>query len=105
MNQAEKISLISKEYTINSIGVPIAVETKKDVFAIVSSIGQTEFYQAGLIGLKPEAVYYVKSWEYSGQEEIEVKGERLDIYRTYVRADGRTELYVRKDKGHDIGTT
>mgnify|MGYP006935969921 FL=1 len=36
MNQAIKISLISKSYTIDSIGVPVPVPVKKNVFAVMS---------------------------------------------------------------------
>ena len=99
MNQAIKISLISKTYTIDSIGVPVETEASSEVFALVSSVGQTEFFQAGQAGLKPAAVYAVKSWEYSGEDEIDVNGERFAVYRTYARVDGRTELYVRRKKG------
>ena len=56
MNQAVKISLISKSYTTNSIGVPVATETKKARYAIKFNINQSEFYQAGQQGLKPYAV-------------------------------------------------
>jgi len=106
MNQAIKISLISKVYTTNEIGVPVATETKKAVYAIEFSIGQTEFYKAGQQGLKPMACFAVRSAEYGGQEELESNGERLTIYRTYQRTDGRTELYVKRRKGvNDTITT
>ena len=103
MNQAKKISLISSAYTYSSIGVPVATETKKDVFAFVFSVGRTEFFTAGQQGLKPDAVYAVRSTEYNGQKEIEVNvngvNERFAIYRTYDRTDGRTELYASGRKG------
>lgn len=106
MNQAHKISLISKVYTTNEIGVPVATETKKAVYAIKFSIGQSEFYKAGQQGLKPMACFAVRASEYSGQEELEADGERLTIYRTYQRTDGRTELYVKRRKGvNDTVTT
>lgn len=99
MNQAIKISLISKSYTTDSIGVPVPTRTKKDVFAVMSSINQSEFYEAGQQGLQPYACYAVRMTEYSGEDEIEVNGEELTIYRTYNRTDGRVELYATKRKG------
>lgn len=103
MNQAKKISLISSAYTYSSIGVPVPRESKKNVFAFVFSVGQTEFFTAGQQGFKPDAVYAVRSTEYNGQKEIEVEKngmvERYAIYRTYDRTDGRTELYVSGRKG------
>lgn len=105
MNQVKKISLISKAYTYSSIGVPIPEERRTDVFAFVFSVGQTEFFNAGQNGLKPAAVFAVRSTEYGGQGEIESNGERLTVYRTYERVDGRTELYTSRRKGanDDIG--
>lgn len=99
MNQSIKISLISKTYTIDSIGVPVPVPVKKNVFAVMSSINQSEFYEAGQQGLQPYACYTVRLTEYSGEDEIEVNGEALTIYRTYNRPDGRVELYATKRKG------
>lgn len=99
MNNAIKISLISKSYTTDSIGNPVPTRTKKDVYAVMSSINQSEFYEAGQQGLQPYACYAVRLMEYSGQDEIEVNGEALTIYRTYNRTDGRVELYATKRKG------
>lgn len=99
MNQVVKISLISKAYSIDEIGVIKVEETKKEVFASYYSVSQVEFYRAGQDGLRPQAVYAVRMMEYDGQDEIEVNSERLSIYRTYIRVDGRIELYVSKRKG------
>lgn len=99
MNNAYKISLISKTYTTSGIGVPVATETKKAVFAIKSSVNQSEFYQAGMIGLEPNACYAVRITDYSGEDELEDNGTKLTIYRTYDRTDGRVELYTTKRKG------
>lgn len=99
MNQAEKIKLISKEYAISSIGIHTTVESKISTFAIRHSVSQTEFYSAGQQGFKPEARFDIYQTEYSGQDEMEVGGERLTIYRTYEREDGRVELYATKRKG------
>lgn len=99
MNNAVKISLISKTYTLNPIGVPVATEQKNDVFAIKSSVNQSEFYQAGQIGLKPNACYTVRITDYHDEEELEADGQKWTIYRTYDRIDGRVELYVTDRKG------
>lgn len=101
MNQIVKISLITKSYTMNDIGVPVPTESKTDVFAQVYSVSQAEFFNAGKEGLKPAAVYAVRMMEYDGQDEIEVNKERFVIYRTFMRSDGRIELYVNKRKTKD----
>lgn len=99
MNQAVKISLITKTYTINEIGVSEAKESTKELFAVKHSISQSEFYSAGLQGFKPEARYDVLLTEYAGQDELEENGNRFTIYRTYDREDGRIELYATQRKG------
>lgn len=99
MNNAVKISLISKTYTIDSVGNPIPTATKRDVFAVMSSINQSEFYEAGQQGLRPNACYAVRLTEYNGEDELEYDGKRYTIYRTYNRVDGRVELYVTERKG------
>lgn len=99
MNNVSKISLISKTYIADEIGVPVATETKLPRFATKSSINQSEFYEAGLQGLQPMACYSVRITEYNGEDEIEDGTERLTIYRTYNRTDGRVELYTAKRKG------
>lgn len=100
MNQAQKIKLISKTYAMTSgIGIRTAIESKISTFAIRHSVSQTEFYNAGLQGFKPEARFDVYQTEYSGEDELEVNEERLTIYRTFDRDDGRVELYATKRKG------
>lgn len=99
MNSVRKISLISKSYALNEIGVPEITETKTSVYAYLSSINQSEFYQSGLIGLQPYACYTVRLTEYHDEDEIEDGSKRLTVYRTYNRTDGRVELYTTERKG------
>lgn len=101
MNLAEKISLLTSEYTQDEIGQWTEEVTKTEIFAIVSSITMSEFYQAGLQGMKPE--YRILIWqpEYNGAENLEYNGKTYSIYRTYRRDDGRIELYVTERKGDD----
>ena len=75
MNLAEKIALISTEYTQDDIGEWTETQVKKVVFARVESITMNEFYQAGMQGFKPD--YRMTVWmnEYSDQELLEYKGK------------------------------
>lgn len=101
MNLAEKIALISTEYTQDDIGEWTETQVKKVVFARVESITMNEFYQAGMQGFKPD--YRMTVWmnEYSDQELLEYKGKNYTIYRTYRKNDGRLELYVTERKGDE----
>lgn len=101
MNLAEKISLLTSEYVQDELGQWTETQTKTDVFAIVSSVTMSEFFQAGMQGMKPE--YRMTVWmnEYGGQENLEYNEKNYTIYRTYRRDDGRIELYVTERKGDE----
>lgn len=101
MNLAEKISLLTSEYVQDELGQWTETQTKTDVFAIVSSVTMSEFFQAGMQGMKPE--YRMTVWmnEYDGQENLEYNEKNYTIYRTYRRDDGRIELYVTERKGDE----
>ena len=104
MNRAEKISLISIEYTQDDIGQWLEERTETDVFALVESVTMSEFYQAGMQGFKPE--YRMTVWmnEYGDQKLLEYAGQAYTIYRTFRRDDGRIELYVTERKGDEDDT-
>lgn len=101
MNQAAKISLLKTTYTQDAIGEWIEESTKNTVFAYVSSVSMTEFYQAGLQGMKPEYRFMIWQTEYNGEETLEYNDAVYTIYRTYLRDDGRVELYVTLKKGDE----
>lgn len=104
MNLAEKISLITIEYTQDDLGEWVETQTKDDVFAIISSVSMSEFYQAGLQGFKPEYQMTVWMTEYDNQELVEYNGKIYSVYRSYRRNDGRIELYVTEKKGEEDDT-
>lgn len=101
MNLAEKIELITIEYTQDELGEWIETQKTSEVFAIVNSVSASEFFQAGLQGFKPEYQMTVWMTEYSGQELVEYNGKVYTVYRSYRRNDGRIELYVTQKKGEE----
>ena len=101
MNQAAKITLITTEYTQDNLGEWIETREESTVFAYVSSVTMSEFYEAGLQGFKPEFRFSVWMSEYDGQEVLEYNDKVYTIYRTYMRDDGRIELYVTEKKGEE----
>lgn len=101
MNRAEKIVLLSIEYTQDDLGEWVEQVTETEVFTIVQSISMNEFYEAGREGMKPDYRFHVWLTEYNDQELVEYKGKRYRVYRTYIRNDGRIELYVNEQKGDE----
>ena len=101
MNQAAKITLITTEYAQDDLGEWTETRTESTVFAYVSSVTMSEFYEAGLQGFKPEFRFTVWMSEYDEQEVLEYNDKVYTIYRTYMRDDGRIELYVTEKKGEE----
>lgn len=99
MNRVKKIYLLTSTYTSDDIGQQIPVDTKKAVFAYVRSASQSEFFNAGEAGFKPDKVFDVLLTEYEGQSGVEFGSDVYTIYRTYDRDDGRVELYAEKRVG------
>lgn len=99
MNKTSAITLINKSYTTDAIGQKVATTTTTSVIAYVRSVSQSEFVNAGQIGFKPDKVFDVWAHEYSDQEELVYDGNTYSVYRTYLREDGRMELYTERRTG------
>lgn len=97
-----KISLISILNTsADSIGQVVITEQSTDVYADITSISQSEFMQAGQIGLKPDLRFDIWETEYNGETILEYNSIRYSIYRTYMKTNGRIELYTEKRVGNE----
>ncbi len=72
---------------------------EREVFATVESVGQKEFFSAAQTGLKAE--YELSLWidDYNGEAYAKIGGRNYDIYRTFMRKDGKIELYCGKKIG------
>lgn len=71
-----------------------------EVVAKINPVGRDEFAAAGQKGHKAEFMLEVWAFEYSGQKEAMVNGERYAIYRTYgPKPNGKTELYAAERAG------
>lgn len=98
------ITLINTDTaTTDSIGQIVETETTTDLFAEISSISQSEFMQAGQIGLKPEYKFKIWQDEYNNQKIVEYNGLRYFVYRTFLAKDGRIELYTEERTGENYG--
>lgn len=75
-------------------------ETRREIFARVESISQSEFHAAGQAGFRPEYRFTVFAAEYQGEAECEYEGRRYAIYRNYhVPGTDDLELYVQRKAG------
>lgn len=101
MNHAHKITLLTSKYTQDAIGQWVKTVEETDVFGYVSSVTMSEFYQAGMQGFKPDFRITIWMTEYHDEEELVYNDKVYSIYRTYIRDDGRIELYVTERKGDE----
>lgn len=83
------ITLLKETNTINEYGDTVQTFAERQVFADAKSIGQTEFYQAEAVGLKPEIKFLIADFaDYNGEKQLKYKpfGGTEEIYtvlRTY----------------------
>ena len=95
------ITLITETNTVDEYGDTITVETERTIFAEVKSIGQTEFYQAQAVGLKPEIKFVIADFaDYQNEKKLKYTpfGGTEDIYtvlRTY-RTKNQLEIVCKR---------
>jgi len=65
------IYLIKDTRTVNEYGDMVTTQTERAVFAQVKSIGQSEFYQAAAVGLKPEIKFVIADYlDYDEEKKL-----------------------------------
>lgn len=96
------IVLVSEEKTVNAYGDIEIAETERNVFAELKSIGQSEFYQAQAVGLKPEIKFVLPDYlEYRDEKKLKFKDfneeaeQEYTVLRTY-RANNQLELVCKR---------
>lgn len=100
----EIIFLIAVEYTQNENGDTVETEVcRREAFAEVKSVQQSEFHSAAAQGRRAELRLEVWEFEYGGEKYAAVRGKRFEIYRSWVRPDGICELYVSEIVGETYG--
>lgn len=106
MIAVDVINLIAKTYTTDELGQKVPVESKRELYAKIDSVSQSEFFRAGEIGLKPALKATLSFYEdYNDEGLVEYAGKRYAIYRTFVTSSGQLELYLQKEAGEANGET
>ena len=99
MREVQAVLIGAGEYAFDEYGNQSMEEVRYTVYAKEKSVGQKEFLGAGQVGLNPERVLEVWTFEYDGEGIVELDGERYNVYRTYDRSDQKTELYLNRKAG------
>lgn len=72
-----------------------------EVFANKKSVRQSEYYEARNLGLKPELVFEVHSFEFDNFEKIRYNNREYDIIRVYDKGE-ITELTLTSFTGGEV---
>lgn len=106
----EVIKLVAEAKSVDEYGDTIAVETERKVFAELKSIGQSEFYQAHAVGLKPEIKFVLSDYlEYANEKIVKYQAfnqteeEAYTVLRTY-RNGNELELVCKRGIDEDANT-
>lgn len=99
MDRSNVINLIKQIRTQDEILQWTSTETSRQVFCDVRSITQTEWFEAGRLGIKPSFIFVMNRNEYEGEEIVEFEGKRYGVYRTYATRNESIELYCETKGG------
>ena len=99
MDRSSVIYLVSNNKTQNELGKRGDNLTERKVFAEVSSVGQSEWFEGGRNGLNPEYRFRMFAYDYNGESLVKYNGVIYSIYRTYVDRNELIELYAEKREG------
>lgn len=98
----EVIELVSESKSVDAYGDTTETTTARTVFAELRSIGQSEFYQAQAVGLKPEIKFVLSDFlEYQNEKIIrykafnETEAEEYHVLRTY-RNNNELEIVCKR---------
>jgi hypothetical protein len=91
-----ELTLINQTYIEDEIGNQTPTEIKTVVYCGLKSIGRTEFYNAFANGLKPELIFNINKFEYSGEQLIEFESKKYKVIRTYSNDFEKIELTCEK---------
>lgn len=99
MDEPALLTLIRETYVTDAISQQITKEIQREVFCKKVSVSASEWYNAGLKGLKAEYRVTVFAPDYNGEELAELDGKRYSIYRTYQGKPDEIELYLARKAG------
>lgn len=90
----EEVVLIGSTEKPTGAGDTVSTETRTVSYAQIVSPYMKETYEALAVGLKPEFVAVLPSWDddYNDQRELEYNGIRYRILRAYRAKDRSCEL-------------
>lgn len=99
MDRSDVIKLVSYTRAQDSTGVWRETESTRTVFCKADSVSQSEFFEGGQNGLKPEWRFTMFAPDYGGERTVEYNGMQYSVYRTYKAETDTIELYAERRAG------
>lgn len=99
MEYREKLNLISKVETQDSIGNIISTESSRMVYAKKNFIGVQEYYNAVSVGITPAIQLQIRALNYNNEGEVDYNNERYNVIRTKM-VDGDIVLILAHKEGN-----
>jgi hypothetical protein len=99
MATSEKIILVARSDTRDSLGITRQVVREKAILCRAEHVSGSEFARAGQVGIRARYRFTVDPAEYAGETEIRFGGETYGVYRVYQPGTGRLELYTEVKAG------
>ncbi len=94
------IKLVGYTVTLDELMQEVKTPIEKQVFANKRSVSQTEFFNGGQGGLRPQYQFEIRLSEYGGESELIFDGKTYSIYRVYEKGEN-IELYCEVRVGDD----
>lgn len=92
------ITIVTEKDALNQ--VVEKTRTDATVFAEISSVSQTEFFNGGRLGLQPSLKATVYDFEYGNQTIVKYNSKLYSVYRVYfVQGTDKVELYLEERGG------
>lgn len=101
MDRSTPINLVEELYAETNDGIMSAQPVERQIYANVTSVTGSEFFEGARAGLNPELRFRVFAPDYHGEEILEYNGCYYSIYRTYMARNDIIELYTERRHGVD----
>lgn len=99
--------LVHEVKTQDSTGQTSSARTLRARLGQQKSVYQAEFFKAEEAGIRPQGIIVMNSFDYGGEDELQIGTTRYSIYRTYEVGTDKIELYYGERVGtkHGLSTT
>lgn len=99
MDRSTPITLVAVAYATDLIGQRVETESTRTVYCNLRSVTRQEWKNAGEMGLKPSYTATMFTYDYEGEQIVQIGEKRYGVYRTYLTTNDQIELYLEEKAG------